>query len=228
MKLKQLKTTMLLLLSCVSVQVLLVACGGTEQTTTTSETPTTENPEAAATPNSETTAAPKAESKATDSQSVTAKWVDFKTEDGSLAIKFPGEPTTETQTTPSDLGNLEVMMTSYSDNANKQFFMVSSVTYPVKPEEYDVQKGLEGAKNGAAANSGSTIVSDEPSDRFGIPGKKLIMNASQDNQKLTLRAEIYIDPKGPTLHQIMMVVEGDQVDTPAANAFFDSAQITKL
>ncbi|WP_024544967.1 hypothetical protein [Picosynechococcus sp. NKBG15041c] len=164
-----------------------------------------------------------------DSAALTADWIDFQTEDGNLTVKFPGTPETETQTTPSDLGELEFTMTSYADDANQQFFMVSSVTYPVAPDQYDAAQGLEAAKEGAASNSGSTIVLDEASDRFGIPGTNLVMSATQDDGTIyTTRAEIYIDPNGPTLHQILVVTEGDRVDSPEVDAFFDSADITPI
>ncbi|ANV83967.1 hypothetical protein AWQ21_05990 [Picosynechococcus sp. PCC 7003] len=214
------KSKFLLFLSVATLQTALFGCGlisvnvpGGEGTTSGEETTTTTD-----------TSTGQA-----STENLTADWVDFQTENGKLAVKFPGTPQTESQTTPSDLGELQFTMTSYADDANTQFFMVSSVTYPVAPDQYDAAQGLEAAKEGAASNSGSTIVSDEPSDKFGIPGKKLVMNAAQDNGEVyTTRAEIYIDPNGPTLHQILMVTEGDRVDSPEANAFFDSVNITPI
>jgi hypothetical protein len=164
-----------------------------------------------------------------EAANITANWIDFETENGQLAVKFPGTPETESQSTPSELGELTFTMTSYADDANQQFFMVSSVTYPIAPDEYDAAQGLEAAKQGAVGSSGSTLVTDEVSDRFGMPGRKLVMNATQDNGEVyTTRAEIYIDPNGPTLHQILLVTEGDRVNTPEANAFFDSVDITQI
>ncbi|MEB3226015.1 MAG: hypothetical protein VKJ86_09450 [Synechococcus sp.] len=215
------KSKFLFALSLTALQTTLLSCGlisvnvpGGESTTGNGET-TAEN--------TETT------SGSASSGDLTADWVDFQTENNKLSVKFPGTPQTESQTTPSDLGDLKFTMTSYTDEANTQFFMVSSVTYPVDPAQYDAAQGLEAAKQGAASNSGSTILSDEASDRFGIPGKKLVMNATQDNGEVyTTRAEIYIDPKGPTLHQILIVTEGDRVNSPEANAFFDSVNITPI
>ncbi|MGB2923690.1 MAG: hypothetical protein WBB82_00135 [Limnothrix sp.] len=219
MTLKKFKNYTLLLLTFATFQVSLAACGDKEQTATS-----TDNTPIETTDSGQSTA----EDAPTSTTAVTKNWVDFTTENEAISVKFPGEPETQEQIAPSDRGDVEFSMTTYADESSKQFFMVSSVDYPVNPEEYDVEQGLEGAMNGAAQNSGSTIVSDEPSDRFGIPGKKLVMNKTEQGEQITIRAELYIDPKGPILHQIMMVVQGDVVDTPEANAFFDSAQITKL
>lgn len=213
MTLKKFKNYTLLFLTFTMVQLFVVACGGGEQTATTTDA----EPAAAET-----------EVTSTSTAALTEDWVDFTTENGAMSIKFPQQPTTEEQVAPSDIGDVEFSMTMYADESEKQLFMVSSLEYPIDPAEYDVEQGLEGAKNGALQNSGATLISDEPTDRFGIPGKKLLMTSTEQGSELTVRAEVYIDPKGPTLHQIMMVVEGDNIDTPAANAFFDSAEITKL
>ena len=223
MTFKKFKNYTLLLLACTTVQLFMVACGGGDETTTDTSSTSTE------TTSTTTDSAPSAtEDAPAATTSLTDDWVDFTTENEGISIKFPGEPTTEEQVAPSDIGDVAFTMTTYADDRGKQFFMVSSLDYPVNPEEYDVEQGLEGAKNGAVQNSGSTLISDEPSDRFGIPGKKILMKNTQQGAELTLRAELYIDPKGPTLHQIMVAVEGDAVDTPEVNAFFDAAQITKL
>jgi hypothetical protein len=216
MTLKKFKNYTLLLLTFAALQLPLVACGDKEPTATE------------ATPTTTDSAQSTAEDTPTSTTAVAKDWVDFTTENEAISIKFPGPPETQEQTAPTNTGEVKFSMTTYADESNKQFFMVSSANYPVNPEEYDVAQGLEGAKNGAAENSGSTIVSDEASDRFGIPGKKLLMNKTEQGELLTIRAELYIDPKGPTLHQIMLVVSGDEVNTPEANAFFDSAEITKL
>lgn len=218
MTLKKFKNYTLLLLTFAALQLPLVACGGKEPTATNTDNTSTTTDSGQST----------VEDTPTSTTAVAEDWVDFTTENKAISVKFPGEPTTQEQTAPTNTGEVKFSMTTYADESSKQFFMVSSADYPVDPEEYDVEKGLEGAKNGAAENSGSTIVSDESSDRFGIPGKKLLLNKVEQGEQITIRAELYIDPKGPTLHQIMVVVQGDNVDTPEANAFFDSAQITKL
>ncbi|NJN73722.1 MAG: hypothetical protein HC799_13385 [Limnothrix sp. RL_2_0] len=219
---KKFKNYTLLLLTLATFQLSLMACGDKEPATNTDNTST----ETTAT--STNAGQSTAEDPSTSATAETNNWVDFTTENKAISIKFPGPPETQEQTAPTNTGEVQFSMTTYADESSKQFFMVSSVDYPVNPDEYDVEQGLEGAKNGAAQNSGSTIVSDEASDRFGIPGKKLVMNKTEQGETLTIRAELYIDPKGPTLHQIMIVVQGDDVNTPEANAFFDSAQITKL
>lgn len=206
---------MLLLLTLTTMQLFVVACGGDKPTTTDTNSPATETTSITTDSEPSTTA-------------LTENWVDFTTENGAISVKFPQEPTTEEQLAPTDAGNIEFLMTTYVDESSNQFFMVSSLEYPIDPAEYDVELGLEGAKNGALQNSGSTLISDESSDRFGIPGKKLLMKNTEQGGEITIRIEVYIDPKGPTLHQIMMAAEGDAVDTPEANAFFDSVQITLL
>ena len=215
MTLKKFKNYTLLFLTFTMVQLFVVACGGGEPTATDTSSTSTET--TSTTTETEASTA-EAEDTSTSTASLTEGWVDFTTENGAMSAKFPKEPTTEDQIAPTDIGDVEFSMTTYADESNNQFFMVSSLDYAVNPDEYDVEKGLEGAKNGAVENSGSTLVSEEPSDRFGIPGKKLIMKNTAQGGELTIRAELYIDPKGPTLHQIMMLVEGDAVITPTTLA----------
>lgn len=151
MTLKKFKNYTLLLLTLATLQLSLAACGDKEPTATNTDDTSTE------------TTSTTAEDTSTSTTAATKNWVDFTTESEALSIKFPGEPKTQQETAPSDRGDVTFSMTTYGDEKTKQFFMVSSADYPVNPEEYDVEKGLEGAKNGAAENSGSTIVSDEPS-----------------------------------------------------------------
>ena len=172
MKLTKFKNSTLLLLTFAVVQLFVVACGGGEQAATDTSSTSTET---TATTTEEEPSTAEVESASTSTDDLTADWVDFTTENGAMSAKFPKEPTTEAQVAPSEIGDIEFSMTTYADESNNQFFMVSSLDYAVNPDEYDVEKGLEGAKNGAVENSGSTLVSEEPSDRFGIPGKKLIM-----------------------------------------------------
>ncbi|NJN75599.1 MAG: hypothetical protein HC796_04460 [Synechococcaceae cyanobacterium RL_1_2] len=230
------KSKLLILLGLTSISFSLVACGEVEdktESTTGGSGESTAVVEEGANGMEET--APNEEvakngvtKDGVTKNGVTADWVDYTTDNGNLSVKFPGTPETQTQTTDSDLGELKFTMTFYADEADRQSFMVSSLTYPVDPAEYDAEQGLELAKQGAAENAGLTVVSDEPTEKAGIAGKKLVMNTVQDGQEITTRSEIYIDPNGPTLHQIVMFVEGKEINDDTANAFFDSVQIKPL
>jgi hypothetical protein len=215
------KSKLLILLGLTSISFSLLGCGEVEDKT---ESATEGSGESTAMVEEGTNGAEETAANA----GLTADWVDYTTENGNLSVKFPGTPETQTQTTDSDLGELKFTMTFYADEAERKSFMVSSLTYPVDPAEYDAEKGLELAKQGAAENAGLTVVSDEPTEKAGIAGKKLVMNTVQDGQEITTRSEIYIDPKGPTLHQIVMFVEGNEISDDMANAFFDSVNLKPL
>ena len=101
-------------------------------------------------------------------------------------------------------------------------FMVSDVTYPVPPGQYDAAAGLEGACQGAAQNVNGTVVEKTDIEKFGYPGKSLLVRTPENH---FVRSEIFIDPQGPTLVQAICVGSRALVDGSDADFFFDSLSI---
>ncbi|MGK7878044.1 MAG: PsbP-related protein [Xenococcaceae cyanobacterium] len=157
-------------------------------------------------------------------KSLTDNWKTYTARDNSYTVKFPGQPQEQNQSTNTPLGSLNFLIVSYGDNAKGRAYMTTHVTYPVNPSNYNVEKGLDGARDGAARNTNSTILSEKKISYDGHPGREITM---RNETGITQRAKIFIDPQGPTLYQILVVAEDGNVDFPEADAFLNSLVISK-
>jgi len=158
-------------------------------------------------------------------ESLTKDWVEYTSKDNDYTVKFPATPKQETQTQPSQVGDLELLIVMYEDTNNKRAYLTNSITYPIDPKDYDAQKGIEGVKNGILGSGDkSTLVSETDISEEDILGKELLISDANGYQK---KARIFLDPKGPTLYQVLMVVEKGDFNFPEADAFFDSFTINK-
>lgn len=149
-----------------------------------------------------------------------ANWIAHTSPDGRVSVKFPFTPKEQTETVQSALGKLEIKITMHE--SGNTAFMVSDLTYPVPPDQYDAKVGLEGAAEGAATNVNGTILSNDDIEGFGFAGKEIVIKAPQG---LFIRGRIYIDPAGPTLFQAQCIGTRELIDGPDAKAFFDSLKI---
>lgn len=200
-----------LLATSLIVPTLLTACGGTKETANPSTSPTTEA-------NANVSSA---------DNSLTKDWKDYSAQDGTYTIKFPVAPKEEPQSTDSALGKLDYVLVMSEDSKNGRAYLSSSIKYNLKEgQTYDVDKGLEGAKNGALNNTKSTLISEKEINKGDVKGKEIVF---QNPQGLVGKAHIYIDikdKKTPTLYQALVIAEKN-VDFPEADAFLDSLTITK-
>ena len=165
------------------------------------------------------------EEKSTPADSITKNWTPYTSKDGSYTVKFPGKPQEQNQSADTPIGKLEFLIVGYSDNKNSRAYMTTVVDYPVNPSDYDVEKGLDGARDGAANNTNSQIVrEDKITYNDDYPGREIVL---QNPEGMKTKARIFIDPKGPTLYQSLIVAEDGNVTFPEADAFFKSLVISK-
>ncbi len=148
-------------------------------------------------------------------------WYNYTAKDGSYKVYFPGQPEEENLSVNTPLGKLNTLFVFYEYPEEKRIFYVSHVKYPVEPSQYNVEKGLDGAREGAAQNTNSIIVSEKRISYKGFPGREIIFQ-SQERPDLRTLARIYIDPTGPILYNLQVMVEDGNLDFPEAQAFLDS------
>ena len=99
-----------------------------------------------------------------------------------------------------------------------QAFISSVVEYP--PE---VTADLQGAADGAIANSGATLKNEQDIELDGRQGRQLVADVQGQG---TLIARIYVD--GNRLWQVIYTGQGTVApDDPEASAFLDSFQFTE-
>ncbi len=148
-------------------------------------------------------------------------WYNYKATDGSYTIYFPQKPQEKNLSVNTPLGKLSTLFVFYEYPEEKRIFYVSHVKYPVEASQYNVEKGLDGARDGAAQNTNSIIVSEKRINYKGFPGREIIFQ-SQERPDLRTLARIYIDPTGPILYSLQVIVEDGNLDFPEAQAFLDS------
>ncbi|NEQ36933.1 MAG: hypothetical protein F6K40_11850 [Okeania sp. SIO3I5] len=148
-------------------------------------------------------------------------WYNYKAKDGSYTIYFPQKPQEENLSLNTPLGKLNALFVFYQYPEEKRIFYVSHVKYPVEPSQYNVEKGLDGARDGAAQNTNSIIVSEKRISYKGFPGREIIFQ-SRERPDLKTLARIYIDPNGPILYTLQVIAEDGNLDFPEAKAFLDS------
>lgn len=153
---------------------------------------------------------------------ITAGWFNYIARDQSYSVKFPGQPTEENQSTDSALGILDYTIVIYQDDVNRRAYLTSNIVYSLEPDQsYDVDRGLEGAKNGALNNTNSVLLSERNITKQGVRGKEIVF---RNPQNLLGKAHIYIDVKNsrrPTLYQAL-VISDRNINAPEINAFLHS------
>ena len=149
-----------------------------------------------------------------------ADWVAFASDDGKVTAQFPKMPTANTQTVNTAIGKLTVKM--HIIESDEWSFLISHLTYPVDPKEYDADEGLKGAVNGAAANIGGAIVESANIKQGGFPGKEVLI---QGKEGIFVKVRMSIDPQGPTLFQGLVVGSKEFVTSVDAKYFLDSIKV---
>ena len=148
------------------------------------------------------------------------EWISFTSDDGRVSAKFPKAPTKTTQTAPSAIGSLTITMNIVESRTYS--FMVSHLTYPVDPSDYDATAGLEGAVEGAATNVGGKILTQTDIEQSGFAGKEVLIHGKDD---IFAKVRMYIDPNGPTLFQGLAVGSKEMVNGPDATFFLESMTV---
>ena len=148
------------------------------------------------------------------------EWVSFKSSDGKVDAKFPFKPKEKTEVANSPIGMLTVKMQLVE--TRKAAFIVSHLTYPVDPSEYDANAGLAGAVEGAAANISGTIVQSTDIEQSGFPGKEVLIRGKDD---IYAKVRMYIDPNGPTLFQGLAVGDKEFAEGADTAFFLDSFKV---
>lgn len=152
-------------------------------------------------------------------------WYSYTAKDGSYTVYFPGQPEEQNLSVETPLGILNALFVFYKYPEKERIFSASSIKYPVEPNQYNVEKGLDGARDGAAINSNSIIISEKKISYQGFPGREIILQSKvEPNFRLLLR--MFIDPTEPRLYSLQVTAEDGNLDFPEAKAFLDSFSIS--
>jgi len=149
-------------------------------------------------------------------------WIEFKTEEGGYTAQFPSAPKKEVATAPTPLGPVQYV--THGAELGDAFFGISYSDYPeAAMEGFDVDAGLDGARDGAINGVGGNLVREEQITMFGQPAREFEAKASLEGIEVHIKARMFL--KLPRLYQIMVAypstMTGLEVDR-----FLDGFQLT--
>lgn len=144
----------------------------------------------------------------------------FTAQDGSYTIKFPGKPTEKTQTVQTKLGPIKLVSVSYEGNGGKRAFFASSTQYKIDPKRYNVQKGLDGARDGIVKSTNATVSNETKINYKGAAGRQMYLTMKQGKAKV--RLYVVNAAKGPTIYQSFVIDSNGNVDDAEVNSFLNS------
>lgn len=154
-------------------------------------------------------------------------WVTYNSSDGAYSVSFPGKPNEKSQSSNTAAGKITYVLVSYEANAGKRAYLSSSTMYNVSPKNFNVQKGLDGARNGAASSTKATVSRETKISFKGAPGREFYMSMP-NGTKAKERIFIVNKGKGPVLYQVLVVDTEGKIDVPETDQFLKSLQIKKL
>ncbi len=145
-----------------------------------------------------------------------ASWKEFRHENGRFTVLFPGTPKEDTQSAPTAIGPIAV-----------HFFTVESpegmmaVAYSDFPAELirrgNVDKMLDGARDGAVANVGGKLVEEKKAGLWDAPGRELLVKVKDS---AFCRCRLYLVKN--RLYQVHVLGNRERVESPEADKFFNS------
>lgn len=144
----------------------------------------------------------------------------YSAQDGSYTVKFPGKPVENTQTVQTQLGPVKAIIVYYEANQGKRGYAVSSSQYKIDPRKYNVEKGLDGARDGIAKNINATVTKETKINYKGAPGREIYLTMKQGQTKV----HVYVVNAGkrPTIYQAFVMDTTGKVDDAEVNSFLGS------
>jgi hypothetical protein len=150
-----------------------------------------------------------------------APWQEFTSAEGRLSVEFPGSPSTQTISAPTAIGAITAhcFTMEFSDGS----FAVAYSDFPSElVQRADVNKMLDGARDGAVANVKGRLVEQSKTSLRNAPGREFLI---QINDSAYCRTRIYL--AGNRLYQIQVLGNKDQVRSGAADKFLGSFDFKK-
>lgn len=150
----------------------------------------------------------------------------YTSKDGDYSISFPEKPKEQAQTTKTTKGDIHFILATCTANAGKRAYVSSSTRYPFPSNSFNVQKGLDGAREGVAKNIKATINSEKKITLNGVAGREIEMSTEAG---IKARCRLFADNSGaqPVLYQAFVVDAGGNINSPEVDAFLRSLQLKK-
>ncbi len=146
----------------------------------------------------------------------------YNSKPGRFRVLFPGPPRKVSKKIDTAAGELEFIM--YRAGSKEIGFVVGYVDYPKEMfENTNINKMLDGARDGAVKSVKGTLEDDKAFDFHGNLGREFKIKVSK---KAITRARVIII--GNRLYQVMTVSESKKVLDEKSPKFFDSFKVTDV
>ncbi|USR90025.1 hypothetical protein NEA10_14340 [Phormidium yuhuli AB48] len=172
-------------------------------------------------PTAEAPPAPGEMPEAAESPSDLGDWFTYEPPDGRYEIKFPNEPLEQNQSIPvSETEEIELSLAIYEDTSQGRAYMSGANPIPL-PEgaSFDVDQGLDGGRDNAAASTNSEVESEESINVEGLPGRAIVM---RNPEGVRFKLMMLADSENAVLYQLLVGAQDGNLDFPEAETFFES------
>lgn len=146
-----------------------------------------------------------------------ATFTEFVSEEGGFSVSMPGTPTEETQSIPTEAGDIEIHM--FSIESGSTAYLVGYSDYPPDVIEIvDSDMLLDSARDGAVGDG--ALLSEKSITLGDYPGRELTVETSDEG--IMVYARVYL--VGNRLYQVV-VSTGDDALTEEMRGFLDSFKL---
>ncbi|WP_159783985.1 hypothetical protein [Sodalinema gerasimenkoae] len=208
----------------VTVPLSLVGCNGDETAGDPASPDTVEAP--AEQPTADAPPAPDEMPEAAETPSDVGEWFTYEPPDGRYEIKFPNEPLEQNQSIPvNETEEIQLSLAIYEDTNQGRAYMSGANPIPL-PEgaSFDVEQGLDGGRDNAAASTNSDVESEESINIEGLPGRTIVM---RNPEGVRFKLMMLADSENAVLYQLLVGAQDGNVDFPEAETFFDSFNLSQ-
>lgn len=162
-----------------------------------------------------------------------AGWITFAAPDGSFTVRLPEEPEVQSETVPTDAGDVEIAM--YITEGDDRMVMLSHNGFPASVadaiasgDDAFVQGLLDSGRDGAVGNVSGTLQGESQITVGGFPGREFTFSvdssASPTGSAISGIARVILVKD--RLYQLISLTTADETNPAAVQAFFDSFQLT--
>jgi hypothetical protein len=147
---------------------------------------------------------------------------EFTSKEGKFSILMPKEPNTGSLNVDSPLGKLKMTLTEKEEGG--LHYAVVFADYPAdKIKGFDVDKSLDGARDGSVKNSGGKLIQEKKITlgKGKYPGRELLIQLK--DEKLWMRQRIYM--VGLRQYQVVLAGPEKRVKGKFADRFFQSFKL---
>ncbi|GEM_PF-1827863 len=155
-------------------------------------------------------------------------WKQFTSDDGGFSVWMPGTPKANSQTVQTLAGPL--VLHTYLYEGTTSAYYAGYADYPASViANADVQRLLDGARDGAVANVGGTLLSEKDVTMAGFPAREITIKAkSQDvPQGIVIVARVSQADLRQYQLEALSAGQPSAADSARFEAFFESFSVTR-